>query len=285
VGCAVLATLSAAQIYFRQLVHGVPASLSDQLALNLVAWLPWIPLALLVDRLSSRAIPAKTSMAKAVILQLAAAHGIVGSYLVYLAAFRFAFFPGLTGDLSWLGLGRQVALAAGEFYLPATGLYALIFGLAHWLERKREAVGDKNWNAPDLPNLGEAAAPQESAGRTRPRPGSGKLQLAIRSLGRTEFVAVHEINWIEGEGSYVRLHLRDHDRLLRRTLSSLAEELAEVGFTRIHRSRIVNHLRVREVRPLTHGDAEVALDDGTTLRLSRSYRAALHRALEPNNLS
>jgi two-component system, LytTR family, response regulator len=43
----------------------------------------------------------------------------------------------------------------------------------------------------------------------------------------------------------------------------------------VHRSTIVNIDRVREIRPEWHGDFDVVLTDGTTLRLSRSYRHTL----------
>ena len=48
---------------------------------------------------------------------------------------------------------------------------------------------------------------------------------------------------------------------------------------RIHRSAMVNAARVRELRPLSHGESRVLLHDGTELKLSRSYRGRLERLL------
>ncbi len=44
-------------------------------------------------------------------------------------------------------------------------------------------------------------------------------------------------------------------------------------FIRIHRSRIVNVDRVREIHPWSHGDQLLVLQDGTELWMSRRYRA------------
>jgi two-component system LytT family response regulator len=43
-------------------------------------------------------------------------------------------------------------------------------------------------------------------------------------------------------------------------------------FLRIHRSTIVNIERIREFKPMLHGDYGVVLRNGTELMLSRNYR-------------
>lgn len=53
------------------------------------------------------------------------------------------------------------------------------------------------------------------------------------------------------------------------------QRLAAHGFTRIHRSTLVNTERVSELRAPTNGEFAVLLRDGTELKLSRSYRHAL----------
>ena len=51
-------------------------------------------------------------------------------------------------------------------------------------------------------------------------------------------------------------------------------------FMRIHRSRIVNMERVKEVHPWFNGDYAVILSDGTKLMLSRGYRDRLQERLK-----
>ncbi len=100
-------------------------------------------------------------------------------------------------------------------------------------------------------------------------------RLAIRSGDRILIVKVEDIDWIEGAGVYARLHVGAKTHLIRETLTNLAEQLDAERFVRIHRSTIVNRERVRELRSYFHGEYIVLLDDGTQLKLSRSYRDSL----------
>ena len=81
-------------------------------------------------------------------------------------------------------------------------------------------------------------------------------------------------------GDYVGLHVGDRTHLLRETLDGLAGRLSPERFVRIHRSRIVQIDRVREFHTLTNRDALLRLRDGTELKVSRTYRGELDRALE-----
>jgi two-component system, LytTR family, response regulator len=62
-------------------------------------------------------------------------------------------------------------------------------------------------------------------------------------------------------------------------MSELERDLDPGAFCRIHRSAIVNLDRVRELRLNASGEYEVALQDGTRLRLSRSYREQIQSRL------
>ena len=101
-------------------------------------------------------------------------------------------------------------------------------------------------------------------------------RLIVKSGGRVIFVPVDEIDWIEADANYVRLHLTGKDPLLfRKPMSRLAEQLDNSGFIRIHRSYIVNVSRIRELQPCNSGEFIVSLRDGKELPCSRSYRRAL----------
>ncbi len=103
----------------------------------------------------------------------------------------------------------------------------------------------------------------------------GVDRLVLKSGGRVYFLRVEEIDWIEAAGNYVRLHAGKETHLMRESLSSIEERLDRNRFIRIHRSTIVNIERVKELRPLFHGDYEVVLQDGARVTLSRSYRDRL----------
>jgi two-component system LytT family response regulator len=63
-------------------------------------------------------------------------------------------------------------------------------------------------------------------------------------------------------------------------MKQLEERLDPARFVRIHRSRIVNVERVRELRHLSHGDYEVTLANDVSLRVSRGRRKQLLDAVE-----
>jgi len=107
-----------------------------------------------------------------------------------------------------------------------------------------------------------------------PAPGTdaGPDRLVLRDSGRLLVFPVREILWIEARGPYVRLHLEAGESLVRESLGGVEARLDPERFFRIHRSIIVNVDRVREVRPLTHGDCAVVLETGTELKLSRTRR-------------
>lgn len=104
-------------------------------------------------------------------------------------------------------------------------------------------------------------------------------RLAIRGTGRTLFVDVEEIRWIEAADYYARLHLGSGSQLLRRSLHELEERLDPGRFVRVHRSAIVALERVRELHPTFRGDAVAVLDDGTRVRVSRRHREVLEARL------
>jgi len=62
-------------------------------------------------------------------------------------------------------------------------------------------------------------------------------------------------------------------------LSHLASKLDPARFVRIHRSTIVNIERIKELEPISQGEYEVILTDGTRLHLSRTYRLELEKLL------
>jgi two-component system, LytTR family, response regulator len=105
----------------------------------------------------------------------------------------------------------------------------------------------------------------------RPRP--APVQRLMVPVGEKQvLIDVGSIHWIEAEQNYVRLHVGSTSHLLRGTLAGLEERLDPARFIRIHRSRIVNADRVREIHLWSHGDRLVVLNDGTELLMSRRYR-------------
>jgi two-component system, LytTR family, response regulator len=106
-----------------------------------------------------------------------------------------------------------------------------------------------------------------------------KQRIVVKSSGRVFFVKVDDIDWIEAEGNYVRLHMGTQSHLLRETMKGMESVLDTAQFIRIHRSTIVNADRIRELQPLFHGEYAVILRDGTRLVASRGPDNRLKKLL------
>jgi two-component system LytT family response regulator len=104
-------------------------------------------------------------------------------------------------------------------------------------------------------------------------------RLVVKSGGRVFFVRTDEIEWIEAAGNYVRLHLATQTHVFRETMNDMEKRLDPERFFRIHRSRIVNGDRIKELQPWTSGEYLLVLQNGAHLRLSRNYREKLQQRL------
>lgn len=102
-------------------------------------------------------------------------------------------------------------------------------------------------------------------------------RLVIKSSGRIFFLNVAEVDWIEAADNYVRLHAGRDEHLLRETMNSLEKRLDPAQFLRIHRSRIINIQRIKELQPLFRGEYDIMLQDGTRLESGRGYRDKLQK--------
>jgi two-component system, LytTR family, response regulator len=104
-------------------------------------------------------------------------------------------------------------------------------------------------------------------------------RLVVKSGGSTRFVRVADIDWIEAAGVYANLHIGGKELLYRAALNELAERLDPVRFVRVHRSAIVNIESILRLEPISHGEFEVILKDGSRSRISRTYRRQLEKRL------
>lgn len=107
-----------------------------------------------------------------------------------------------------------------------------------------------------------------------------KSRLVIKEPGRIRLIDVEQINFIQGAGNYVEIHVFDDNPILHReTLNTLEQALNPNEFTRIHRSSIIRRSSVCELRPNEHGDYTVVLKSGEQLTLSRRSKGKLEQLL------
>jgi len=104
-------------------------------------------------------------------------------------------------------------------------------------------------------------------------------RLVIKSGGRVTLLGVKDIDWIEADGDYVKVHVGRAWHLLRETMKHLEAQIDPTRFVRIHRSTIVNIERIKELQPYFRGEYVLILQDGSSLKLSRGYKEHLEKAL------
>src|SRR6266550_1979947 len=74
-------------------------------------------------------------------------------------------------------------------------------------------------------------------------------RFVVRMGSRIYFVRSADIDWIEGDGNYARLHAGAKSHLVRETLKSIESRLDPRTFLRIQRSTIINVDRVAIIEP------------------------------------
>jgi two-component system LytT family response regulator len=109
-------------------------------------------------------------------------------------------------------------------------------------------------------------------------PPSKKLtRVAVRSAGKTYFVELDDVDWIQSAENYVQLHTSTSRHLVHVPIQTLLETLDPERFLRIHRSMIVNLGQIKEIAPAAHGECVLTLNSGVRLQSSRTYSEALKR--------
>ena len=94
------------------------------------------------------------------------------------------------------------------------------------------------------------------------------------------FLKLDEIDYIESEHNYIRIHRGDKSFLLKKTLRNIWKELDTDRFIRINRSKIVNIDRVKEIKEVENYKFRVVLDTGASWTLGRRSKENLLNALK-----
>jgi len=104
--------------------------------------------------------------------------------------------------------------------------------------------------------------------------------LFVKRDDRVIVLQPREVDWIEAFGDYVRIHVGGESHLMRATISDMERRLKAEGFARIHRSRLVNVSRIKELRALSRGVSIVLLKNGAELEASFSFLKAMQEQLD-----
>src|SRR5437762_11152952 len=87
-------------------------------------------------------------------------------------------------------------------------------------------------------------------------------RLPIKSGGKVMLIHLEEIDYIEAEGNYVKLHVGLQEFLTRETMNAFEPKLSLAAFVSIHRAVIVNRKRINELTHWFTGRYALRLDTG-----------------------
>jgi two-component system LytT family response regulator len=150
------------------------------------------------------------------------------------------------------------------------------------LERAKKRLADTSLQGTEkalrdlLKHLQQAGSRTGEGQPSRPGPG-GFQRIVVKADGQLHFLSQRDIRWVKAQGDYAKIHLKNRSLLVRITMNRIEKMLDPVQFFRIHKSTIVNLENVRRVLPMLATSRGMELDDGTTLPIGASYRAAIEQ--------
>jgi two-component system LytT family response regulator len=199
--------------------------------------------------------------------------------------------PGGNGIEIVQGIGEPVpyvifVTAHPEFALPAFEVQAADY-IVKPVQRQRfigsvmrakQRIAERRVAGLARQIVGAVSTDEAAARQAAPAP-KYPDQMTIRVRRRMFALEVNDISWIQGASQYSRVHTKNGEYLLSRTLASLECELDPKKFFRIHRSAIVNAAHVREVRSSGDGRYNIYLHGGQALPMGRARREILEKLL------
>ena len=189
--------------------------------------------------------------------------------------------------------GFDVIRAVGKHAMPVTifvtayDRYALQAFEAHALDYllkpfSEDRFRDSLFRARRTLELGKQQAPNHQLSRLLDEISKKKdylERISVPAKGRFLFFNVRDLEWIEADGNYLRLHGSATSHLIRGNMNEMEAKLDPGKFMRIHRSTIVNLQRIREIQPWFHGHHRVVMTTGQELKLSRYQKDKLRQLL------
>src|SRR5262249_15534810 len=91
-------------------------------------------------------------------------------------------------------------------------------------------------------------------------------RLAVREAGKTSFVDLGDVDWIEAAENYVQLDAGKTTHLVHVTMNTIEKSLDPADFVRVHRSIIVRVQRIQSLEAAAHGEYVITLAGGVRLR-------------------
>jgi DNA-binding LytR/AlgR family response regulator len=141
------------------------------------------------------------------------------------------------------------------------------------IDRVRRALAERDSAA----RLADLARQVEQLRAERHENGQGAAgnHLWVQRRGENIRIDLSQVDRVQSEGEYVRIHHGDTSYLHREPISSLIDRFDPQRFVRIHRSHIVNRDRVAAIRRRPAGGYTIVTSAGELLPVGRNYRAVV----------
>lgn len=127
-----------------------------------------------------------------------------------------------------------------------------------------------NGNARVLRNL--AALKESLLNKTYPE------RIFVEQGNRLITLPVADIQWLEADGDYTRIHTAKQNFLSSRGITELEAKLNPQQFQRVHRSAIIALSAIREIRR-EPGGPQILLHNGALIKVSRTYTEVLKKLI------
>ncbi|MBS1529110.1 MAG: response regulator transcription factor [Bacteroidetes bacterium] len=120
-------------------------------------------------------------------------------------------------------------------------------------------------------NKAVATIPVKNNGAAR----DDEATIFIKSGPQTYQVKLDDILYLEKDGNYITVHLKDKNILIRENMGDIFDLVPEIGFVRVHKSYVVavKHISLIEVHQLTINGEKIPI--GSTYRENLKSRLGL----------
>lgn len=102
----------------------------------------------------------------------------------------------------------------------------------------------------------------------------------IRGTRGYYFVKAADVEWVDAQGNYVRLHAEGRGHLIRATMKAFERQLDPERYVRVHRSAIVAIDGIERIESHQHGEYIITLRDGSRLTSSRAHSERLRELMK-----
>jgi DNA-binding LytR/AlgR family response regulator len=147
------------------------------------------------------------------------------------------------------------------------------------LERARQALQSRAARS-RIAELEEVVAALRAA-EGEPEGGGFTDEIWAPDRGDRIRIPVDQIEWVEAERDYVRIHSRGRSFLIRKAIRKLQAELDPADFLRVHRGALVRRDRIVRLARRPGGPSAVVLQSGAEVPVARRQTAHIRKLVGP----